>query len=116
MDVLKLLDQTAKSWTMSTDPVAAGWELGAVRTAERMARDVVVMLIVNRGGEDAAGDRHVFLETAGEINGTPLDRELRAKLLLAYHKLKEHRRGIWLGGVADEPRNRRPRQWVARGG
>jgi len=116
MDVLKLLDQTAKSWTMSTDPVAAGWELGAVRTAERMARDVVVMLIVNRGGEDAAGDRHVFLETADDINGTPLDRELRAKLLLAYHKLKEHRRGIWLGGVADEPRNRRPRQWVARGG
>ena len=86
MDVLKLLDQTAKRWSISTDPVAAGPKLSAVRAAERMLRDVVVMFLVNRGGADAAGDRQVFLETAEGINGTPLDRELRAKLLLAYHK------------------------------
>ena len=99
MDVLKLLDQTTKSWSISTDPVAAGTKLGAVRAAERMLRDVVVMFLVNRGGADAAGDRQVFLDTAEGINGTPWDRdrEFRAKLLLAYHKLKQHRRGIWLG-------------------
>ena len=33
MDVLKLLDQTAKSWSISTDPVAAGPKLSAVRAA-----------------------------------------------------------------------------------
>ena len=88
MAVLKLLDQTAKRWSISTDPVAAGTKLGAVRAAERMLRDVVVMFIVNRGGADAAGDRQVFLDTAEGINGTPLDRdrEFRSKLLLAYHK------------------------------
>ena len=97
MDVLKLLDQTAKSWSISIDPVAAGPKLGAVRNAERMLRGIVIMFLVNRGGADAAGDRQVFLETAKGINGTPLDQELRAKLLLTYHKLKQHRRGIWLG-------------------
>ena len=56
MDVLKLLDQTAKSWSISVDPVAAGPKLSAVRVAERMLRDVVVMFLVNRGGADAAGD------------------------------------------------------------
>ena len=123
MDVLKLLDQTAKSWAISTDPVAAGPKLGAVRVAERMLRDIVVMFLVNRGGADAAGDRQVVLETAESINGTPLDRELRAKHLLAYHKLKQHRRGIWLGeGATDDPRvgdperRRRRRERVAGGG
>ena len=52
------------------------------------------MFLVNRGGADA----EVFLETAEGITGTPLDRELRAKLLLAYFKLKQRRQGIWLGG------------------
>ena len=36
MDVLKLLDQTAKRWSISTDPVAAGPKLSAVNNAERM--------------------------------------------------------------------------------
>ena len=71
MDVLKLLDQTAKSLSISTDPVAAGPKLGAVRAAERMLRDIVVMFLVNRGGADAAGDGQVFLDTAEGINGTP---------------------------------------------
>ena len=87
----KLLDHTAKSCD------AAGPKVSAVRDAERMVRRVVVMFLVNRGGADAAGDRQVFLETAKGINGTPLDQELRAKLLLTYHKLKQHRRGIWVG-------------------
>ena len=83
-----------------------------------MVRDIVVMFLVNRGGADA----EVFLETAEGITGTPLDRELRAKLLLAYHKLKQHRGGIWVGeGAADdprmgEPRRRRRRERVAGGG
>ena len=63
-----------------------------------MLRDIVAMFLVNRGGADAFGDRHVFLETADGITDTPLDRELRAKLLLAYSKLKQHRQIIWLGG------------------
>ena len=93
MDVLKLLDQTAKRWS-----IAAGPQLSALKIAERMLRDIVVMFLVNRGGADAFGDRQVFLETADGITDTPLDRELRAKLLLSYSKLKQHRQGIWLGG------------------
>ena len=88
-----------------------------------MLRDIVVMFLVNRGGADAFGDRHVFLETADGITDTPLDRELRAKLLLAYYKLKQHRQGIWLGeGAAGDPmvsdpaRRRRRRKRVAGGG
>ena len=57
IDVLKLLDQTAKSWSISTDPVAAGPKLGAVRAADIMLQDIVIMFLVNRGGADAAGDR-----------------------------------------------------------
>ena len=33
MDVLKLLDQNAKSWAISTDPVAAGPKLQSVKIA-----------------------------------------------------------------------------------
>ena len=123
MDVLKLLDQTAKRWPISTDPVAAGPKLSAVKNAARMLRDIVIMFLVNRGGADAVGDRQVFLETADGITDTPLDRELRAKLLLAYYKLKQHRRCIWLReGAADDPmvgdpaRRRRRGERVAGGG
>ena len=63
-----------------------------------MMRGIVVMFLVNRGGADAVGDRQVFLETADGITDTPLDRELRAKLLLSYSKFKQHRQIIWLGG------------------
>ena len=117
MDVLKLLDQTAKRWSLSRR-VTRG-QISAVKNAERMLRDIVVMFLVNRGGADA----EVFLETAEGITGTPLDRELRAKLLLAYFKLKQRRQGIWLGGgAADDPmvgdpaRRRRRRERVAGGG
>ena len=47
MDALKLLDQTAKRWPISTDPVAPGPKLSAVNNAERMLRDIVVMILVN---------------------------------------------------------------------
>ena len=97
MDVLKLLDQTAKRWPISIDPVAAGPKLSAGNNAEIMLRDIVVMLLVNRGGSDAVGGLYVLLDTAEGITGTPVDRDLRAKLLLAYSKLKQHRQSIWLG-------------------
>ena len=117
MDVLKLLDHTAKRWSISTDPVAAGPKLQAVNIAERMLRDIAVMFTVNRGGADAARERIVVLETAESITGTPLEAELRAKLLLAYHELKQHRRGIWLGEEAPaDPRVKRRRERVAGGG
>ena len=99
MDVLKLLDQTAKRWPISTDPVAAGPKLSAVKNADRIMRDNVVMFLANRGGADAVGVRQVFLETADGITDTPLDRDLRATLRLSHSKFKEHRQGIWLGGV-----------------
>jgi len=117
MDVLKLLDQTAKRWSLSRR-VTRG-QISAVKNAEIMLRDIVVMFLVNRGGADA----EVFLETAEGITGTPLDRELRAKLLLAYFKLKQRRQGIWLGGgAADDPmvgdpaRRRQRGERVAGGG
>ena len=117
MDVLKLLDQTAKRWS-----IAAGPQLSALKNAERMLRGIAVMFLVNRGGADAVGDRQVFLETTEGITDTPLDRELRAKLLLAYYKLKQHRRGTWPGeGAADDPivgdpeRRRRRRERAAGG-
>ena len=117
MDVLKLLDQTANSWSISTDPLAAGPKLNAVKNAERMLRDIAIMFFVNRGGADAARERIVFLETAESITDTPLEAELRAKLLLAYHKLQQHRRGIWRGEEAPaDPRIRRRRERVAGGG
>ena len=94
MDALKLLDQTEKRWCWS---LRVTWnQIWAVTDASRMCREIVVMFLVNRGGADA----EVFLETAEGITGTPLDRELRAKLLLAYFKLKQRRQGIWLGGGA----------------
>ena len=123
MDVLKLLDQTAKRWSISTDPVAAGPKPSEMKIAEIMVRDIVIMFLVNHGGAHAVGDRQVFLETAEGTTGTPLDRELRAKLLLPYSKFKQHRQGIWLGAVAaDDPmlrdpaRRRRGGERVAGGG
>ena len=121
MDALKLLHQTEERWCWSE---WVPWnQMKAVTDASSMCREIVVMFLVNRGGADAARDRQVFLETAEGITGTPLEGELRAKLLLAYHKLKQHRRGIWLGdGAAGDPRigdperRRRRRERVAGGG
>ena len=105
MDVLKLLDQTTKSCD-AADP-----NLGEMKAAVRMMRDVVVMFVVNRCGAEAAGDRHMFLDTAGDIDGAHLDRDLKSKLLMAYHKLWRHRADIWVGdGAADDPGMGEPRR------
>ena len=56
MGVLKLLDQAAKRWSISTDPVAESPNHGAVRVVAIMLRDSVLMFVVNRGGAEPAGD------------------------------------------------------------
>ena len=97
-----------------------------MKVAERMIRDVVVMFVVHRSGAQGIfqqadaprEDRYIFLDTAEDINGAPMDRDLRAKLRLAYQKVWRHRANIWVGdGAADDPmlyvprrRRRRPRQ------
>ena len=60
--------------------------LDKVKTAVRAARDVVVWRcrsVSKSGGRDA------FLETAEQAFGKPLDPQLRAQLLNAYHKVTE---------------------------
>ena len=69
--------------------------LGAVKAAERAVRDVVVLRCCAPGGvRDVA--HGAFLEAAEVAFDRPLrgalgyaDRELRALLLLAYHKLRQ---------------------------
>ena len=113
MDVLKLLDQTAKRWS-----IAAGPKLSAVKHAEIRLRDIVFMFIVNRCGADAARDRQVFLDTEEDINGAPLDRDNQGEIRLAYDKRVHN----WAGeGAVDEPRldeppRRQRRQLLARYG
>ena len=57
---------------------------GAMKTAERALRDV---LVIRCRSQTVLKDRKSFLETAEEAFGRPLDRELRAVILLAYHKI-----------------------------
>ena len=103
MDALNLLHVITKNCN-EEDP-----NLGELKAVERFLRDVVVMFLVNRVG--AAPDRAIFLDTAEDINGTRLDRELKAKLLMAYHKLWRHCADIWVGdGAADDPRMGEPRR------
>ena len=63
--------------------------LGAVKAAERAARDVVVLRCMRIG---ALGDqRGAFYDAAEEAfgrRGEPLERELKACLTLAYHKIR----------------------------
>ena len=55
----------------------------AVQTAVRAVRDVLVMRCRSQA---VPGDRRSFLDTAEEAFGRPLHQELRAVLLLSYHK------------------------------
>ncbi len=64
----------------SCDPEA----VEAVKVAERAARDVVVLRCRSPA---EPGNRRAFLEAAEEAFGRPVDGDLRAKLLLAYHKI-----------------------------
>ena len=73
--------------------------LGAVKAAERAVRDVVVLRCCAPGGGVLDVDQGAFLEAAevafdrllrGHVLGDA-DRELRAVLLLAYHKLRRAR-------------------------
>ena len=60
---------------------------GAVKAAQRAVRDVVVLRCCS---VSEARNRETFILAAEEAfgrRGEPLDRELRAVLLLAYHKL-----------------------------
>ena len=71
--------------------------------AEKMLRDVAAMLFVNQGGRDGACDPDVFLDTAEDINGKPLDTDLREHVLCAYYERLQDRGSIWAGeGAADE--------------
>ena len=79
--------KSAASALMAVADVAKSCEKEArcaVKAAERAVRDVVVMRCRPRA---EPGDRGAFLEAAEEAFGRPLDRELRAVLLLAYHKV-----------------------------
>jgi len=113
-DALVALGTVAKSCDVK-DP-----NRGYVLAAERITRYAVVLFIVNRGGEIADGSRHAFEEAAEKVFGqAAYDRELRAKLLLAYHKLCRHRGDIWRGGrerIAGARGGRCRRERIAGGG
>ena len=58
----------------------------AIKAAERAVRDAFV---VRCRSQAVPGDRASFLETAEEAFGRPLDRDARATLLQAYHKVSK---------------------------
>ena len=135
MSALKLVDQTTKeaekreARARASSSASLHWldpNIGRMKAVGRMMRDVVVMFIVNRNGARGISqpadapreDREIFLDTAEDINGAPMDHDLRAKLCLAYQKAWSHRANIAVvDGAADDPRldvpgqrRRRPRQ------
>ena len=65
------------------------WENRA-KHAEEARRDIRDALVLHCRSQAAdPGDRGAFLETAERVFGRPLDRDLRAVLLLAYHKVSK---------------------------
>ena len=81
--------KSAASALMDLESLAKSCDKGAlaaIKAAERAVRDVVVLRCCSQGEEK---DRGAFLEAAKEAFGRPLDRELRAKLLLAASKIFE---------------------------
>jgi len=104
------LAQVAKSCDSDKDAFAT------VKAAERAVRDVVVLRCCSQAG---TADRSAFLEAAEEAFGRPLDRELRAKLLLAFHKIFKNQPDTFLSNTqratqrrGGRPRPRRPRPSV----
>ena len=108
MSALKLLDQTTKeaeareARARASSSASLHWldpNIGRMKAVGRRMRDVVVMFIVNRNGargifqpaDAPREDRDIFLDTAEDINGAHMDRNLRAKLCLAYQKAWSHR-------------------------
>ena len=90
--------------------------LAAVKAAERAVRDVVVLRCCSQGEEK---DRSAFLEAAEEAFGRLLDRELRAKLLLAVSKIFKNQPNTFLSNTQKaterrdgRKRSRRPRPSV----
>ena len=66
------------------------WENRA-KHAEQARRDIRDALVLHCRSQTAdPGDRGAFLETAEQVFGRRLDRELRAVLLLAYHKVAKN--------------------------
>ena len=64
------------------------WEKHAEH-AEKARRDIRDALVLHCRSQAADPSRGAFLEAAGRVFGRPLDRDLRAVLLLAYHKVSK---------------------------
>ena len=77
--------------------------LGAVKAAKKAVRDVVVLRCCCQVG---TVDRSAFLEAAEEAFGSGLDRELRAQLLLAFHKIAKNKPDTFLSN-SQQATNRR---------
>ena len=86
--------------------------LANIKAAERALRDVVVLRCSSQA---APGDRNAFLEAAAEAFGRTLDREVRAVLLLSYHKVFKGSNNAFLSNSARRGRTRPRRQRAANG-
>ena len=79
----------------------------AIKAAERAVRDAFVLRLRSQA---LPGNRASFLETAEEAFDRPLDVEVRAVLLLAYHKVSKGKPDTFLSNSQlATARRRRPR-------
>ena len=91
--------KSAASALMDLAQVAKSCDKGDVATvkaAERAARDVVVLRCCSQGEEK---NRDALLEAAEKAFGRPLDRALRAKLLLAFSKIFKNQPDTFLSNA-----------------
>ena len=90
--------------------------LGLIKAANRAVRDVVVLRCRSRA---LPGDRPSFLAAAEVAFGNPLGRELKAVMLLAYHKHAKNKRDTFISNNQlstarrGRPRPRRQRNAAA---
>ena len=82
----------------------------AIKAAERAVRDAFVLRLRSQA---VPGNRASFLETAEEAFGRPLDVEVRAVLLLAYHKVSKGKPDTFLSN-RQLATARRGRPWPRR--